>query len=30
MKIGVINKIPENLDRAFSDFDDGFAFYGLG
>jgi len=30
MKIGVMTKIPKNLDMAFCDTEDGFAFYGLG
>ena len=30
LKVGVITKIPESFDIAFSDSNDGFAYYGLG
>jgi len=30
MKVGVTTQIPMNFDQAFCDFNDGFAYYGLG
>jgi E3 ubiquitin-protein ligase NRDP1 len=30
MKIGVVTKNGFNMDSSFSDFDFGFAYYGLG
>jgi hypothetical protein len=30
MKIGVTTEIPSSFDKAFCDFNYGFAFYSLG